>query len=186
MAIEYAILGFLSWRPLAGYDIKKLMADSEFLPWSGNNNQVYTALVKLHRDGLVTMEVQQQEILPARKTYSITDKGRAALRTWILSAPDLPQIRNSFLCQLAWADELQPTELDGLVSKYEYEVEMRLLMCREKIRRQATAPNRTPRETFLWRMVHGNCVRAYETELNWVRELRQELIQFAKPMGAQP
>ena len=40
MTIKYAMLGFLSWRPLAGYDIKKLMVDSPVLYWSGNNNQI--------------------------------------------------------------------------------------------------------------------------------------------------
>ncbi|MBI5549097.1 MAG: PadR family transcriptional regulator [Deltaproteobacteria bacterium] len=186
MSIDFAILGFLSWRPLAGYDLKKLIADSEFLPWSGNNNQVYTTLVKLHRDELVTVEVQHQESLPARKTYSITEKGRASLRTWIISAPDTPQLRNSFLCQLAWADALQTAELDDLVGKYEHEVEMRLLVCREKIRREPPAPNRTARETFLWKMVHDNCVRAYEAELSWARELRRELARLSKPSEAAP
>ena len=186
MAIEHAILGFLSWRPMAGYDLKRLIAASEFLPWSGNNNQVYTALVRLRRDLLVTMEVQPQESLPARKTYSITEKGRAALREWIRSTPELPEIRSPFLVQLAWADELEPAELDQLVDRYEHEVEVRLLTCREKIRRDATSPNRTPRETFLWRRVHDNCVRAHETELEWVRELRRDLARFVQSAEAPP
>lgn len=186
MAVASAILGFLSWRSLTGYDIKKLMADSEFLPWSGNNNQVYTTLVKLLRDELVTVEVQQQESLPARKTYSITEKGRAALRTWILSKPDLPQSRNSFLCQLAWADQAEPAELDALIGQYEHEVEMQLLMCRQKTRRGAIAPDRTPREVFLWKMIHDNCVRTYETQLDWARELRRKLKPFAKPAASEP
>jgi DNA-binding PadR family transcriptional regulator len=186
MAIEFAILGYLSWRPMAGYDLKKLIADSEFLPWSGNNNQVYTALVKLHRDGWVSMQVQPQESLPARKTYTITEQGRAALRTWIRSSPDLPQLRNAFLCQLAWADVLPPAELDALVGGYEHELEMNLLMCREKLRREVSAPNRTPRETFLWKSVQDNRIRAYETELAWARELRRELTRFAPATGGPP
>ena len=40
MAIRYAILGLLSWRPFTGYDLKKMIGDSVFLYWSGNNNQI--------------------------------------------------------------------------------------------------------------------------------------------------
>ncbi len=47
MQIDYAILGLLSWKPLTGYDVKRVMQDSPFLYWSGNNNQIYKALTKL-------------------------------------------------------------------------------------------------------------------------------------------
>ena len=35
MQIDYAILGLLSWKPLTGYDVKRVMQDSPFLYWSG-------------------------------------------------------------------------------------------------------------------------------------------------------
>ncbi|RPI32756.1 MAG: DUF4180 domain-containing protein, partial [Chloroflexota bacterium] len=41
MDIKFAILGYLSWRPFSGYDLKKLFADSAAFYWSGNNNQIY-------------------------------------------------------------------------------------------------------------------------------------------------
>src|SRR5512141_798026 len=106
MSIRHALLGFLSWRPLTGYDLKKRVADSEFLHWSGNSNQIYTTLIQLHREGLVTARTEQQENLPPRKTYTLTDSGRDQLESWVLSAPELPETRGSFLVQLAWADHL--------------------------------------------------------------------------------
>src|SRR5512143_1224114 len=101
MSIKYAILGFLSWRPLSGYDLKKLFEESVAFHWTGNNNQIYKALVELHNQGLVDVRVEQQADYPPRKVYSITGEGQAALRAWVLSAPELPQVRNSFLVQLA-------------------------------------------------------------------------------------
>ena len=35
MMIDHAILGLLSWKPLTGYDVKRVMQDSPFLYWSG-------------------------------------------------------------------------------------------------------------------------------------------------------
>jgi PadR family transcriptional regulator, regulatory protein AphA len=173
MSIKHALLGFLSWRPFTGYELKKMIAGSESLYWSGNNNQIYTTLVQIHQEGLVSDEVQAQEHGPSRKVYTITEKGRAELRAWVLTAPELPQLRNTFLIQLAWADQLQPAELDELLGKYEYEVEMRLLMCQEQERRGSLNPARTERETYLWNMVAQNYIGYYESELAWVRKLRQ-------------
>jgi PadR family transcriptional regulator, regulatory protein AphA len=180
MDIKYAILGFLSWRSFTGYDIKKIIADSTGFYWSGNNNQVYTSLVQLHRDGLVTSEIQYQERYPSRKVYSITDQGRKELKSWVQSAPEPAQIRKSFLVQLAWADQLDPAEMDRLLEKYEYEVKMQLMMLKEQIKRGSTiSPARTPREKYLWEMISRNYILAYETELGWVKEVRSGMKEYA-------
>lgn len=175
MSIKHAILGFLSWRPLTGYDLKKIFAESTTLYWSGNNNQIYRTLVELHEDGLVTIEVQPQENKPPRKIYTITGKGRDELRQWVLSAPELPQVRSSFLVQLTWADQLAPGELDALLAAYEEELYVKVLMLREQARRDPGMPARTQREAYLWDMINENTRSMYEHELAWVRNLRDGL-----------
>ncbi len=179
MTIQYAILGLLSWRPFSGYDLKKVFADSTVIYWSGNNNQIYTALVQLHTEGLVTQEIQVQESLPARKIYNLTEKGRAALKQWVLSTPELPELRNTFLIQLTWADLLDDAELDALLARYEEEVRVQLLMQQEKARRQEAPPARTEREAYLWEMISQNVLSVYENELSWVRRVREGLKRLA-------
>lgn len=83
MSIKYALLGFLNWKALTGYELKQLFAESATLSWSGNSNQIYTPLVELHKEGLVSVEVQPQEARPSRKVYTTTDKGLAELKSWI-------------------------------------------------------------------------------------------------------
>jgi len=186
MSIRHAILGFLSWTPLTGYDLKKLFADSEVLYWSGNNNQIYRALVELHNQNLATRDVQQQESRPARKLYSITEKGLAELRQWLHSTPELPQLRDPFLIQLAWADQLSAEELDSLLGTYEEELALKLLMLRAENQRHDVSPRRTPRETYLWDMITGNRVAHLEQELAWARELRKELREMPITKEARP
>jgi len=79
MTVKHAILGLLSWKPLTGYDLKRIFSDSSAFYWSGNNNQVYRTLLELFEEGLVAREVVQQENLPAKKIYSISEKGRQEL-----------------------------------------------------------------------------------------------------------
>jgi len=178
MNIKHAMLGFLSWQPFSGYELKKIFASSIAFYWSGNNNQIYRTLVEMHRDGLVDVEVRQRENYPAKKVYAITDTGRSELRKWILSDPELPQLRNSFLIQLAWADGLEAPELDTLLAKYEQEVGVQLMMYREQERRKLINPSRTAREAFLWKMISANWERYYENEIEWVRSLRLGLAEI--------
>lgn len=173
MSIQHAILGFLSWTPMTGYDLKKRFEESETFYWSGNNNQIYKALVELHEAGLVTKEIQHQESLPSRKIYTITGQGLAELRRWLLTPPELPQRRHPLLVQLAWADLLTPAELNGVLARYEEEVQTRWLMAREQAQRTTHWPQRTERERRLWQMIAENEVAFYAGELAWVRQVRE-------------
>ncbi len=175
MAIKYAILGFLSWRSLSGYDLKKMFREASFLHWSGNNNQIYRTLLQLQKEGLVTSEVEHRERGPSRKTYTITAGGRSALRTWLSQSPVLPDIRSTFLVQLAWADQLTDEELDQLLCQYEHEVHMQVLIHREEKRRNRLNPARTEREAVLWAAIAENRIKLYENELTWIHKLRKDL-----------
>jgi PadR family transcriptional regulator, regulatory protein AphA len=176
MIIQYAILGLLSWQPFSGYDLKKIISDSTVFYWSGNNNQIYRTLVQLHEEGMVTQQVQYQESLPAKKIYTITEKGREDLRKWLLSAPELPELHNNFLIQLAWADQLSEEEIDALLAKYEEELHLQLKMQAESNRRgKEQTPARSPREVFLWKKIMENVMLSYQRELDWVRQFREEM-----------
>lgn len=176
MDIKYALLGFLSWQPFSGYDLKKMMENSELFYWSGNNNQIYTGLVQLHRDGLVEVESQPSEKMPNRKIYRLTLAGKSELQKWLQQEPELPQFRKPFLIQLAWSLSLEPAALDTLLAKYSQELEMKLIIMREQQKRRTLInPARNDRERYLWVQIQDNLVQYYESELSWVTRLRQEM-----------
>ncbi|MDU2241507.1 MAG: DUF4180 domain-containing protein [Paenibacillus sp.] len=175
MSINYAILGMLSARSLTGYDLKKIIQDSPFMPWSGNNNQIYKALVELLEEGWVTNEVHHQDSAPSKKIYTITDAGREELKAWVLSPPELPEFKNTFLVRLAWADSLGSSELNTLLTGYEQEIYLQIAAEEEKQRRGEFSPRRTPREAYLWDQIHGRVLEQYRSELDWIRQLREDL-----------
>ncbi len=175
MDIQYAILGLLDSQPLSGYDLKKIIADSDLFYWSGNNNQIYNSLVSLHERGLVTVETFFQENLPPRKVYSITPAGRDLLSAWVRSAPDLPEMRDPFLIQLAWADQLHGDELDSLLARYAEDIRIQTRMRNERMARPYFRPGRTQREIFIWDRIEVRLKQRFEQELEWINRLRQEL-----------
>lgn len=175
MSIKYAILGILSCKSLTGYDLKKIIQDSPFMHWSGNNNQIYKSLVELLDEGYVTNEVQHQESSPSKKVYTITKEGLAELKEWVLISPEPPEFKKPFLVQLAWGDQLNTGELSALLSQYEYEIKMQILAQQEIRRRGSFSPARTPREELIWKMIHQNIISSYENELEWLKKLGTEL-----------
>lgn len=177
MSIKYAILGLLSWKPSTGYELKKIFEESSAMYWSGNNNQIYKSLVSLLDEGYVTNEILHQESAPTKKIYRITDEGLARLREWVLSTPEAPEFKKSFLIHLAWADQLTNEELHELLINYETEINMQLLMQQEKIRRGVISPGRNAREVFLWNKISENLLSSYHNELSWVQGIRQELYE---------
>lgn len=176
MTIDYAILGILSCRSVTGYDLKKIIQQLPFLYWSGNNNQIYKSLVELLERGLVTNEVQHQESLPSKKIYTITEPGLTELRKWVLRSPELPEHKNQFLIQLAWADRLTEEELEQLISGYENEIKLQLITLQEMKRRKPFSPDRTLREEKLWELIYDNMISSCESELSWVNKVREEIV----------
>ncbi|QSF42792.1 DUF4180 domain-containing protein [Paenibacillus tianjinensis] len=176
MSINNAILGLLSSRPLSGYDLKKLIQESTFMYWSGNNNQIYKALVELLNEGYVTNEVKHQESSPSKKIYTITAAGQQELRRWVLSSPEQPEVRKTFLIQLAWCNGLETDEILRLLDGYEQEIRSLIQLEQGKAAKGGVAPDRSPREALIWRMIDANILSTYTSELQWIREVREAII----------
>ncbi len=179
MSIESAILGLLSWREATGYELKKIFENSSFMHWSGNNNQIYKALMRLREEGYVQSRTVHGGETPLKKIYSLTQAGAEALKNFTAAPPNAPECRKPFLVQLAWADLLDTDGLFALISAYEKELGLHLAMEQEKARRFG-APNRTPREALLWEMIFTNISGSLKSELAWVRSLRQKLFENKK------
>jgi DNA-binding PadR family transcriptional regulator len=175
MSINYAILGMLSYKSMTGYDLKKIIQDSAFMHWSGNNNQIYKALTELLDKGLVTNEVMHQESLPTKKIYTITSEGLSALKEWVLSQSEPSEIKKPFLVQLACCRQLNTNELKTLIDGYENQVKMQLIMAQRNSRDTDLLSGENSLETTIWNFISENIRRTYENELGWIQDLRRAI-----------
>lgn len=69
---EMMVLAKLMCRPCHGYELKTYLAN-----FNPNNNKIYPMLRQLNNKGYVDAELQIQKGRPNKKTYSITETGKA-------------------------------------------------------------------------------------------------------------
>lgn len=86
--LKYALLGFLSYNPMSGYELKHLMDSSTSNFWHAELSQIYATLKTLEEKGLVASVIVPQEDKPDRREYTLTAKGLEALDRW-LKTPDV-------------------------------------------------------------------------------------------------
>ena len=102
--LKFVLLGLLDAEPRYGYELKAVFEQFLGGTWPLNIGQVYTALSRMERDGLVECQVVPQDLLPDRKVYALTEKGRTELRAW-LAEPDTGPVslRDEFFLKIAIA-----------------------------------------------------------------------------------
>jgi transcriptional regulator len=77
--LEALVLGVLQDEPLHGYEIAKRIKKLSDTALAVGEGQLYPALHKLERDGMIQAEWIPQEGKPPRKVYRLTDEGNGAL-----------------------------------------------------------------------------------------------------------
>ena len=94
--IGYALLGKLAQGDQTGYELSLIMGPPRNFIWEAKHSQIYTVLGTLARSGYVTYSHVIQDSKPNKKVYSITEEGRAALRSWVLQSPTPEPHRKEF------------------------------------------------------------------------------------------
>ncbi|MBK8618242.1 MAG: PadR family transcriptional regulator [Anaerolineales bacterium] len=150
MSLKHAILGFLSFAPFSGYDLKKAFDRSVQHFWPANQSQIYRTLAQLDEEGLVEKEVVEREERLDMKIYNITETGRVELQQW-LSTP-LPEhdMREPFLIQVYFGGKLSDEEILNLLNLKLKEIEERLAVYEAVYQMTQNTPSKVtdPRTVF--------------------------------------
>jgi DNA-binding PadR family transcriptional regulator len=178
MSLEHAILGFLSYQPASGYDLKKFFDVSVKYFWSATQSQIYLTLGRMADDGWVRMQVIEQEDRPDRKVYHVTDAGHAELHNWLSAPLDLPQIRSQWLVQIFFAHELSDEEVDSLFKVRAEKLRQKLDLFQSSVQNvidQQTIDPGAERVGRLWQITLDYGISHLEWELEWVERSRKKL-----------
>ena len=185
MALEYAILGFLSYHPYTGYDLKKAFDLSVRHFWPADQSQIYRTLSRLTQEGLAEVEKVPQEDRPDRKVHRITATGRAALRTWLAAEPPLEEPRSAGLIQVFFAGQLSDAEI---LAKFEaHAAELREILARYDRVPELLEPFRnevgSSREYFFWMLTLENGIRSMRATLEWAQSVIDRIKGGKVPQG---
>jgi PadR family transcriptional regulator, regulatory protein AphA len=174
MSLEHAILGFLNYKPLSGYDLKAVFDLSVQHFWPADQSQIYRTLAKLEDSGLTDVEIIEQDDRPDKKVYHITGSGREELHRWLTTPLPLKKDRIAELIQVFFAGQLSDEEILPLFQRYADHCRMVLDVLR-LVPQQAEAhfeDDGTPkRDSFFWALTleYGMCMT--EMSLAWFEDV---------------
>jgi PadR family transcriptional regulator, regulatory protein AphA len=112
--VSYIVLGLVAWHGRATpYQLKTSAASSVGNLWSVQHAQLYSEPERLAGAGL--LDEEREEGGRRRRTYALTEAGRAALDAWLAEpASDLGELRSPGLLQLFFGADparLAPVQL---------------------------------------------------------------------------
>ncbi len=115
MSLQHLILGLLKYGPMSGYDLNKAFQSSVTHFWETDQSLIYRALYKMHEAEWVETDVVNQESLPAKKLYRLTDKGQQELLDWLRTPIIMPGFHEAWLGQLFFGAELSKADIQKLL-----------------------------------------------------------------------
>lgn len=142
MSLKHAILGFLSFLPLTGYELKKGFDRSVQHFWPANQSQIYRTLAELEANGMVEKEVIEREERLDMKRYTITDTGREELHQWLATPLPEHDEREPFLIQVYFGGQLSDKEMLNLMKLKLKEIEERLAVYKSVYQMTQTTPSK--------------------------------------------
>ncbi len=91
---HFAILGLLCWKPMSGYDIKKMVEVALTFFWSESYGQIFPVLNRLVEGKLATKKLDPKSGGRRRQVYTVTAAGRKVFADWLQQPTAQPQLRD--------------------------------------------------------------------------------------------
>jgi DNA-binding PadR family transcriptional regulator len=86
MSIKHVLLALINEQPAHGYELKRQFDEAIGRLWPVQQAQIYNNLRLLEKDGLIELATRvEQENLPDRKNFRVTETGRQTLVAWATS-----------------------------------------------------------------------------------------------------
>jgi PadR family transcriptional regulator, regulatory protein AphA len=174
--IKYILLGFLSYQPMTGYDIKQSIDHSTAHFWHAHHSQIYTTLRQMEQDMLVTSQFIYDEGQPNRRVYTITEAGKTELKRW-LDQPmlEMSAVKDDFLVRLFFSAQRDPVDIQTEV-KLQLELHQQKLAAYHAIGdidENVKLHPQLKRDAAFWRLTLDMGIRYEEMYIAWLKDTLQ-------------
>ena len=179
--MEYLILGLLILSPMTGYEVQQFIRKNLALICSHSAGSVQTALSKLEKSG----KVASSETVAGKrrkKTFSITEEGRAAFSAWVAQPMRANRGKNMELSRLFFAGLARPEERLAAIRDYIRQMEdATITLCTirdrfQQLKRQQLPPGSDWPQILRFQgytIEYGIAAAAFE--IGWYKQLLSEL-----------
>lgn len=175
MNIRTLCLGILFFEEATGYEINKLASEGRFSHFiAASYGSIYPALTKLTYDGYVTVREERQTGKPARKIYSITDKGRKALLDGLHKEPHPDIFKSEFLFVCLYSEFLKPPYVSELLDR-------RVALLEEKYQMLQELGERCDHPASLFAIGYGKALNKAAAE--FIKDNKEKLEALADSDG---
>ncbi|MTV47379.1 hypothetical protein GJ688_00100 [Heliobacillus mobilis] len=180
MSLKHALLGFLSYNSMTGYQLKQYVDESVQHFWNASLSQIYPTLSQMEKEGLLTMEVEYQEEKPNRKIYHITDAGRQELQRWLREPTNLPSVREAFLIKVFFGGTMEKEDILSQMNQYLKLHRDLLAMYQgpvlEKMQQEAA---NLERDSFFWALTLEAGINLEKAWIEWLEESIEKIKKYA-------
>jgi PadR family transcriptional regulator AphA len=177
MSLKHAILGFLSFQPMTGYDLKKSFDHSVQFFWPANQSQIYRTLAELNDEKMVNIEIVSREDRLDMKIYHITKTGLDEFRHWLSTPLPHQDYREAFLIQVYFGGKIDDRETIALLQHMMQEIEEALgqltMLYQIYMGKMEQADSR--RDLFFNMLTLEYGISSNQTALNWLHSVLNRL-----------
>jgi DNA-binding PadR family transcriptional regulator len=163
--LDFAILGILTDGPLHGYELKRVLADSEHGFWTVSFGSLYPALRRLEKRGFVSVATDDG---PRRKVYQLTAEGKAYFQE-LLETPGAAEEDRAFTLRLSFFRYLDPDSRIGVLERRRAHLTTRLAESRRSMKESANRTKRRMDDYTLALMTRS--MSSTEADIAWLDEL---------------
>lgn len=182
MSVRNALLGLLAQKNRHGYELhsafEAMMGGRE--NWEVKPAQIYTTLSRLNKRGLISEEGIDQEGGPEKLIYSITDKGKGELNTWIQDPVISKHGRDEFYMKVMIS--LATGEADPYKLIYNQRISLYRELHTAQERRENTNPDKELAHIFLLERT----IMHMEADLHWLDMIESRLDEIRSQPVPEP
>lgn len=119
MSLRYALLASLLDGEATGYELAKRFDSSVANFWHALPQQLYQELARMEAEGVVEGELVVQQQRPNKRIFSITERGRQSLQSWLDEPARMASLKDTVLVKVYASDLAEPDEVIAWLDRCE-------------------------------------------------------------------
>lgn len=171
--MAYVILGLLMWQPMSLYDLLRAFEAGISMFYVSSAGSMKRALDGLLKRGEIEIAAEEPTGR-RRKTYAITDAGRAAFRDWMLTAPIGADLDTEALPRIYFLGFLEPADRPLVLDRIQARIvaDIGALEALTEMTNAQPIPEELADVARFGQSIIDYGLRSHRVALEWIDELR--------------